>query len=84
VRAAHLFGSLVKGTPAEYSDVDLAIVLGSSSRFEESPFDDQFMIFHEAQEFDSRLEVVCFAKEEFHQDGGALARRVKKEAIELL
>jgi len=84
VRDAYLFGSFAKGTPAEYSDVDLAIVLGSSSQFQESLFDDQFMIFHEAQEFNSRLEVVCFAKEEFDQDGGALPRRVKKEGIKLL
>jgi hypothetical protein len=78
VRAAYLFGSFAKGTPAEYSDVDLAIVLGGSSRFEESLFDDQFMIFHEAQEFNSRSEVVCFPKEEFDQDGGTSGRRVKK------
>jgi predicted nucleotidyltransferase len=84
VRDAYLFGSFAKGTPAEYSDVDLAIVLGGSSRFEESLFDEQFMIFHEAQEFNSRLEVVCFPKEEFDQDGGALARWVKKEGIKLL
>jgi len=84
VRDAYLFGSFAKGTPAEYSDVDLPIVLGGSSRLEESLFDDQFMIFHEAQEFNSRLEVVCFPQEEFDQDGGALAQRVKKEGIKLL
>jgi predicted nucleotidyltransferase len=84
VRDAYLFGSFPRGTPAEYSDVDLVIVLGSSFRSEQSPFDDQFMLFHEAQEFNSRLEVVCFFKEEFDQDGGVLARRVKKEGIKLL
>ena len=84
VRDAYLFGSFAKGTPSEYSDVDLAIVLGGSPRFEESLFDDQFMIFHEAQEFNSRLEVVCFSKDEFDQDGGALARRIKKDGIKLL
>ncbi len=83
-RDAYLFGSFAKGTPAEYSDVDLAIVLGGSSRLEESLFDDQFMIFHEAQEFNSRLEVVCFPQEEFDQDCGALAERVKKEGIKRL
>jgi predicted nucleotidyltransferase len=84
VRDAYLFGSFAKGTPAEYSDVDLAIVLGSPLILEDSPFDDQFMIFHEAQEFNSRLEVVCFPSEEFDQDGGALARQIKKEGIKLL
>jgi predicted nucleotidyltransferase len=67
VRASYLFGSFARRTRADYSDVDLAIVLGGSSRFEESLFDDQFMIFHEDQEFNSRLEVVSFPKEEFDQ-----------------
>jgi predicted nucleotidyltransferase len=84
VRDAYLFGSFAKGTPAEYSDVDLAIVLGGPPRLEESPFDESFMIFHEAQEFNSRLEVVCFRQEEFDQDGGVLARQIKKEGIKLL
>jgi len=84
VRDAYLFGSFAKGTPADYSDVDLAIVLGNPSRLEESLFDESFMIFHEAQEFNSRLEVVCFPQEEFDEDGGALARQIKKEGIKLL
>jgi predicted nucleotidyltransferase len=77
VRDAYLFGSFATGTPADYSDVDLAIILGGSPGLGESLFDDSFMIFHEAQEFNSRLEVVCFPQEEFDQDGGALARQIK-------
>ena len=84
VRDAYLFGSFAKGTPADYSDVDLAIILGSPRSLEESAFDESFMIFHEAQEFNSRLEVVCFPQEEFEQDGGALAQQIKKEGIKLL
>ncbi len=84
VRDAYLFGSFAKGTPADYSDVDLAIILGGPPGLEQSLFDESFMIFHEAQEFNSRLEVVCFPQEEFDQDGGALARQIKKEGIKLL
>jgi len=84
VRDAYLFGSFSKGTPADYSDVDLAIILGGSPGLEEPLFDESFMIFHEAQEFNSRLEVVCFPQEEFDQEGGALARQIKKEGIKLL
>jgi len=32
---------------------------------------------HDAQKFNSRLEVVCFPQEEFDVDGGALARQIK-------
>jgi hypothetical protein len=83
-RGAYLFASFAKRTPADYSDVDLAIILGSHRISEESAFDESFMIFHEAQEFNSRLEVVCFPQEEFDQDGAALARQIKKEGIKLL
>jgi predicted nucleotidyltransferase len=84
VRQAYLFGSFAKGTAKDYSDVDLAIVLGSLDISEESPFDEDFKIFHEAQKYNSLLEVVCFPQEEFEQDGGALVRLIKKEGVRLV
>lgn len=84
VRQAYLFGSFAKGTAKEYSDVDLAIVLGSRSSSEESPFDENFRIFHEAQEYNSLLEVLCFWQEEFDQDGGSLVKHIKKEGMRLV
>jgi len=84
VRDAYLFGSFATGTPAEYSDIDLAIILGGYPGMADSLFDESFMIFHEAQEFNSLLEVVCFPWQEFDQDGGVLAQRIKKEGIKLL
>ena len=83
VRGAYLFGSFAKDIPKDYSDVDLAIVLGPSDKSEDSPFDEKFKIFHEAQEYNSLLEVVCFGQEEFDQDGGNLVRQIKKEGIRL-
>jgi predicted nucleotidyltransferase len=84
VRQVYLFGSFAKGTTKDYSDVDLAIVLGSLDKSEESPFDEYFRIFHEAQKYNSLLEVVCFVQEEFDQDGGALIKQIKKEGIRLV
>lgn len=84
VRQAYLFGSFAKGMAKDYSDVDLAIVLGSVDVSEESPFGKDFKIFHEAQKYNSLLEVVCFVQEEFDQDAGALVRRIKKEGIRLV
>jgi predicted nucleotidyltransferase len=84
VRQAYLFGSFVKGVAKDYSDVDLAIILRSQDVSEESPFDESFKIFHEAQEYNSMLEVVCFGQEEFDQDGGSLVRQIKKEGIRLI
>lgn len=84
VREVYLFGSFAKGVAKEYSDIDLAVVLGSSEKSTPPPFDESFTIFHEAQKYNSLLEVVCFDKEEFDRDGGTLARQIKKEGIKLV
>jgi hypothetical protein len=34
-------------------------------RLEDSPFNEDFEIFHEAQQYNSLLEVVCFAQDTF-------------------
>ena len=84
VRQAYLFGSFAKGMAKDYSDVDLAIVLGCLDISKESPFDEKFKIFHEAQEYNSLLEVVCFVQEEFDHNGGSLVKQIKKEGIRLV
>ncbi|MDP3016662.1 MAG: nucleotidyltransferase domain-containing protein [Deltaproteobacteria bacterium] len=84
IREVYLFGSFAKGMAKEYSDVDLAVVLGSLDKSIAPPYDEHFKIFHEAQRYNSLLEVVCLNKEEFEQDGGALVRQIKKEGIRLL
>jgi predicted nucleotidyltransferase len=84
IREAYLFGSSASGLAKDYSDVDLAIVLGSMEKSEDSPFDEAFEIFHEAQEYNSILEVVCFDQEDFARNGGSLVRRIKKEGIKVM
>ena len=84
VRAAYLFGSFAKGTEKDYSDIDLVIVLGAEDQSADPPFDERFQIFHEAQKFNSLLEVVCFNQEEFDQDGGGLGQKIKKEGIRII
>lgn len=84
VRQAYLFGSFASEAAKDYSDVDLAIVFGTLSSHEESPFDEDFEIFHEAQKYNSLLEVVCYIQDEFDQDRSALIKRIKKEGIRLI
>ena len=84
VRQAFLFGSFAKDMDKDYSDVDLAVVLESLHATKDSPFGEEFEIFHEAQEYNSLLEVVCFAKDRFDQNNGTLIRRIKKEGIRLV
>lgn len=84
VREAYLFGSFAQSMAKDYSDVDLAVVLGSLEKSKDSPFDESFEIFHEAQKYNSILEVVCFEKEEFDRDGGTLVKKIKKDGIKLI
>ena len=64
--------------------VDLTIVLGTLASSQESSFDEDFEIFHEAQKYNSLLEIVCFIEEKFDQDGTTLIKKIKKEGIRLI
>ena len=82
IRSAYLFGSYVRGTQKDYSDIDIALVMPRISepkRYYEESID----IFHEAQEFNSLLEVVCFREDEFEKGEEAIVNRIKKEGIKL-
>ncbi len=81
IKRAYIFGSFAKGTVKDYSDVDLAIVLGTLRSSEDSIFNEDFEIFHEAQQYNSLLEVVCFNENTFDRDSGALIKKIKKEGI---
>lgn len=81
IRRAYLFGSFARGAVSEYSDIDLAVILGNTRASEDSPYDEDFEIFHEAQQHNSLIEVICFSENDFEQEGSALARRIKKEGI---
>ena len=83
IQRAFLFGSCVWGHPAEHSDIDLAVVLDPSPVSESTGFGEDFEVFHEAQKYNSALEVICFALEEFESDSGALVRRIKKDGLEI-
>ncbi len=46
-------------------------------------YEETFEIFHEAQEFNSLLEILCFREEEFESDGGTIVAQIKKEGIRI-
>ncbi len=81
IEDAYLFGSYAKGNAGEYSDIDLAVITRSLRHSEDALADEEFEIFHEAQQYDSRLEVVSFTREGFSRDLSALSRRIKQEGI---
>ncbi len=82
IRAAFLFGSYARGNPKEDSDIDVAVVLGTFR--DGSPFDERFEIFHEVQQRNSLVEVICFTQEEFDKGEATLVRYIKREGIRIL
>ena len=76
-----LFGSYAQGNPKEYSDIDLAVITGTLHRSNDALSDEEFEIFHEAQQYDSRLEVVSFTEEDFNRQISTLTKKVKQEGI---
>ena len=74
VREAILFGSYVKGTPKEESDIDIAII---SDAFTGDWFDDRRKIVPLRRKIDSRIEPMPFRPEDFY-NGGMLAEEIKR------
>lgn len=82
IQSAFLFGSYARGTQRDYSDIDIAIVLGKimqPHKYREETFE----LFHEAQEYNSLLEILCFREDEFEEDGEAIVSQIKKEGIKI-
>jgi predicted nucleotidyltransferase len=84
VKGAYLFGSFAKGAAVDHSDVDLAIILENMRISKDAIYDEDFEIFHEAQQFNSLLEVICFPEEKFNSDSGSLIQRIKQEGVLIL
>ncbi|MEW6096727.1 MAG: nucleotidyltransferase domain-containing protein [bacterium] len=82
IRSAYLFGSYVRGTQKYYSDIDLALIMPKMSQ-PERYYEETLDIFHEAQEFNSFLEVICFREDEFEQEEETIISQIKKEGIKI-
>ena len=74
---AVLFGSYVRGTPKEESDIDIALV---SPDFTGDRFEDRRRIIPMRRKIDSRIEPIPFRPEDFY-DGGMLVDEIKRTGI---
>jgi predicted nucleotidyltransferase len=81
IKAAYIFGSFSKGYAAEYSDIDVAVVLDKIRNG--SPFNEAFEIFHEAQKQNSFFEIVCFSEKEFINEEQQVIKHIKKDGIKI-
>ncbi len=82
IRSAYLFGSYVRGTQKDYSDIDIALVMPTISEAKRY-YEESRDIFHEAQEFNSLLEVICFREDEFESGSAAIVSQIKREGIRI-
>ncbi len=82
IREAYLYGSYARNNPTRYSDVDIALVLGTFR--DGSPMDERFEIFHEVQQHNSQFEVLCLTEEEFNDGDMPIVRHIKREGIRIL
>ena len=79
IREAILFGSIVKGTAKEWSDIDIALV---SPDFTGDRFEDRRKIVPLRRNIDNRIEPLPFRPEDFY-DGGMLVEEIKKTGMRL-
>ena len=82
IRGAYLFGSYARNNPTQYSDVDVAIVIGTYR--DGGQMDERFEIFHEVQQRNSLVEVVCLTEEEFTRGEISLVWHIKEAGISIL
>jgi predicted nucleotidyltransferase len=81
IKAAYIFGSYSKGNVSEHSDIDVAVVLDKIRNG--SPFNEAYEIFHEAQQQNSLIEVVCFSEDEFINEEQEIIKHIKKDGIKI-
>jgi predicted nucleotidyltransferase len=78
VKKAYLFGSCVKGTVTEDSDIDLAIIFNDLN----DTFDMQVQLMKLRRKFDNRIEPHAFRESDF-QHANPLANEILKTGLEI-
>ena len=80
IREAIIFGSVVKGTAKEWSDIDVALV---SPDFTGDRFEDRRRIVPLRRKIDSRIEPIPFRPKDF-DNGGMLVEEIKRTGTRIL
>ena len=78
VKKAYIFGSCIKGTITEDSDIDLAIIFNNLA----DTFDMQVQLMKLRRKFDTRIEPHAFRESDF-QMSNPLANEILKTGVEI-
>jgi predicted nucleotidyltransferase len=79
VQAAYVYGSQVKGTAVEWSDIDLAVV---SPDFSADLFQERLALMRLAAQIDDRIEPHPFTPEDFN-DTDSLASEIRRTGVQV-
>ncbi len=74
----YLFGSLARGTPRRWSDIDIAVV---HRQFLPDRFEERSRIRSTREDFDVPMDIICLHPEDFENRYWALPQEVKKHGI---
>ena len=77
VEAAYVYGSQVKGTFTEWSDIDLAVI---SPDFSTDPFQERLALMRLAAQIDDRIEPHPFTPQDFDASN-PLASEIRKTGV---
>lgn len=78
MKKAYLFGSYIKGTITEDSDIDLTIIFNNLA----DTFDIQVQLMKLRRKFDTRIEPHAFRESDF-QMSNPLANEILKTGVEI-
>lgn len=79
VQAAYVYGSQVKGTAVQWSDIDLAVV---SPDFSADLFQERLALMRLAAQIDDRIEPHPFTPEDFN-DTDPLASEIRRTGVQV-
>jgi predicted nucleotidyltransferase len=80
IDAAYLYGSQVRGTATEWSDIDLAII---SSGFSSDSFEERVALMRLAAQIDDRIEPHPFSPQDFNVSD-PLVSEIRKTGVRVV
>ena len=80
IEAAYLYGSQIRGTASEWSDIDVAVISADSSS---DLFEEWLMLMRLAVQVDDRIEPHPFRPQDFHNNA-PLASEIQRTGVRLV
>lgn len=80
VRRLYLYGSVARGTPHAWSDIDVAVVC---EPFRETRHEENMVARKLRRDIDTRIEPICLHPDDFGKPHFTLPQEVEREGVEV-